>query len=57
MDECEYEGHDPETNDEADGVVAGGIAHHYVTRCSRCGVRLQAEMDEDGVLVFWEVDE
>jgi len=37
MDECEECEHEWEVTDEADGVICGGMAHVYVTRCRICG--------------------
>ena len=30
-----------ETTDEADGVVGGGVAHLYVSRCHQCGAEVR----------------
>jgi len=51
--DCDHEMVD--TDDIADGVVGGGVAHVYQSICRRCGAELVlSEPDEDGDQV-WEV--
>jgi hypothetical protein len=40
--------HQPITEDIADGVVGGGLAHVYMTYCRDCGEELEPEEPDDG---------
>lgn len=51
LDECEECEHEWDTEDIADGVVGGGMAHVYVTRCIHCG-----EEQEQGEIDMGEED-